>query len=219
MNRNNSFDAVASIYDLLVRLIFGSELRRAQECFLDELKHANRILIIGGGTGRIIHSIRSRNPKAKIDYVDASFEMIRRARSKVKSSKVTFYHVYWESFELQDLYDAVLCFFFLDVYSDDELMGAMSRVDQSLKSDGVLFFCDFHTGKKQSFLFKTLIKGMYLFFRLVGALSVKKLPVFDEALKKAGFELISSKRFFYGMVLSAIYKKRNFQITESSDRF
>ena len=46
------FDRISGSYDFLAKLVFGKNLERAKNVFLDTIDEGKNVLIIGGGTVR-----------------------------------------------------------------------------------------------------------------------------------------------------------------------
>ncbi|MEP5106138.1 MAG: methyltransferase type 12, partial [Ekhidna sp.] len=63
----NDFDFVAPIYDRLSKLVFGKSLIKAQAYHLKVIGDKDRVLILGGGTGKLLEFI----PKSgELDFVE-----------------------------------------------------------------------------------------------------------------------------------------------------
>ena len=87
-NYNNS----AWFYDFLTGLVFGRTLFRAQVYLLNNIRPGNKILIAGGGTGKILEAITSiYKTGLKITYVDVSEKMIVASKKRnIGENEVTF---------------------------------------------------------------------------------------------------------------------------------
>ena len=76
----NDFDPIASWYDRLGKIVFFDRLHIAQKEYLNQLKQGNSLLILGGGTGRILEDIDRLGLNLNIDFVEPSSEMIKKAK-------------------------------------------------------------------------------------------------------------------------------------------
>ena len=83
MKTANSFDRVAPIYDTLARIVFGRSIILAQLFYLKEIPVNARVLILGGGTGKVAHALLQLNNTCQIVYVEASVAMLEKTRSRI----------------------------------------------------------------------------------------------------------------------------------------
>ena len=51
------FDRLSAIYNGLSRLFFGRQLINAQDFFIKDIEEGSSILIVGGGTGKVLSEI------------------------------------------------------------------------------------------------------------------------------------------------------------------
>ena len=51
---DHGFDKLTPYYDLLTRLVFGKAIINSQEQFLSLVRSGSRVLVVGGGTGKIL---------------------------------------------------------------------------------------------------------------------------------------------------------------------
>lgn len=74
------FDNIATWYDALAHLIFGDIRYSAQAHFLNQVPENSRIVIIGGGTGKLIEALTQLHPVGlDITYIEQSEKKIGRA--------------------------------------------------------------------------------------------------------------------------------------------
>ncbi|MEL6254512.1 MAG: class I SAM-dependent methyltransferase, partial [Bacteroidota bacterium] len=142
--KDQRFDSLAFIYDILVRLVFGKSLKKAQTHYLNKLPDQGKLLILGGGTGWIVEEIGKRKPALEMVYVEASEKMIALARKKSKAVVIDFVHGNEQMIPEKNSYDAVLTPFFLDLFAPVRLFASMSLIDQALHENGKWFFVDFY---------------------------------------------------------------------------
>lgn len=192
----NNFDRVAPIYDRLVRLVFGNKLWQAQRIHLDKIKATDRVLILGGGTGRILEWM----PDCEIDYLEKSGKMIELARRK---GGANFINADFLNHDLDSTYDWVVCPFFLDCFNDEELDQCLVKIRHVLKKDGRMIVTDFRVSKPPQ---RMLVWTMLIFFRIVTRLSARSLPEFRVVLPSKGFSSLDQQDFLNGLVFSSVYK-------------
>ena len=68
---SNNFNTIAPVYDFLAKMVFGRSLERAQAAFLSDLetKVKAKVLIVGGGTGKVLELL-PEGLDLQIDYVE-----------------------------------------------------------------------------------------------------------------------------------------------------
>src|SRR5689334_9161862 len=87
------FDRVAWVYDAMAGVVFGKSIFASQSHFLDRIPDDANVLILGGGTGKILKRLFSIKPRCHVWYIEASSQMISRARRNVhKPSDILFVH-------------------------------------------------------------------------------------------------------------------------------
>src|SRR5688572_28861247 len=94
-SRLNQFNGLARRYDRLAKIIFGNSLLEAQTAYLNEISSNANVLILGGGTGKLLTRLLNVNKSCSIWYIEASSMMIELARQHAKKAnraKVLFIH-------------------------------------------------------------------------------------------------------------------------------
>ncbi|MBO3698906.1 class I SAM-dependent methyltransferase [Roseivirga sp. E12] len=199
----NDFDKIAPLYDLLANLAFGKTLERAQKTYLHKIEPASKLLIVGGGTGKIIQWI-PEGLDLKIDYVELSGRMLDRARSRLsKGNEIDFVH--GDAREQEGSYDVIIANFFLDCFSTSQLEQVLMHVKNQLNSAGSLLITDFYPSDRPRH--KLLLKTMHWFFRVISQLDADGLINIHEQTKLAGFEPSDIQFFRKGSVFSAVYER------------
>lgn len=208
MNSLNRFNWIARSYDSLVEIVFGEQLLEAQLHFLSFIKSGDRVLIMGGGSGKFLERLIKLNSDVQILYVEASSEMISMSRKSVPAElDITFLHGTQDDIRPDCEFDVVITNFFLDLFSDDELNRVISKVSSHLRPSGIWLVTDFRRdGKLQH---QILLKLMYLFFRLTGSIRVTTLPRWRETIASGGFRFLDEKLFVKEFVSSVVAKKIN----------
>ena len=149
------FDAIAFAYDTLTRIVFGRAIAKSQLQFLKLLGECNHVLVLGGGTGWWMNDFLQANPNTRITFIDASSEMIRIAREKTnRSSEVNFIHGTEDSIPIDITFDAVVVFYFLDLFTNDSLPGVIKKIKHTLSYNALWLATDFVNDKKWHLLFK-----------------------------------------------------------------
>jgi ubiquinone/menaquinone biosynthesis C-methylase UbiE len=199
----NDFDRIAPIYDLLARMVFGRKLDLAARCYLHLVEKHDHVLIVGGGTGRILDHL----PKArKITYLELSKDMLVKARKRasidIRFEKADFLN--WDCVE--DQFDVIILPFFLDVFTASNLETVLQKIRPILKKDGLLIVADFQrTGKRYH---EVLIWVMHRFFSVVSGLESRSLQDIKGTLVANGFAEESITFYRNGMIFSGCYRQR-----------
>ena len=198
-------DRIAAFYDYLAGLIFGKHLHDAAEYFINRIPKDARILIIGGGTGRILRQLDKPGNQMVVDYVELSKAMIEAGRKNHKGQlKVNFIQADVFLWEPQHHYDVIITPFVLDCFTSAKVTELVTSLTNVLQPDGTWIFADFiHTN---SYLKKALVRLMYLFFRITTGLRTSALPDYRMAFEKAGLKLHEEKMFYHGMVAARMYQ-------------
>ena len=202
-NYNNS----AWFYDFLTGLVFGRTLFRAQVYLLNNIRPGNKILIAGGGTGKILEAITSiYKTGLKITYVDVSEKMIVASKKRnIGENEVTFINAAIENIQLPYNFDVVITPFLLDNFREETLQKIFSRIDQSLLPGGMWLNTDFQlTGKRWQ---KIMAGSMLIFFRIICAIEAKKLPDIQNCFSNNGYRIVEQKTFWGDFIITAAYQK------------
>lgn len=199
----NNFNRVTSFYDALARVVFGYKLELAQQYFLDEIKTNTRVLIVGGGSGKILECL-PENLDLKIDYVELSEGMTSRAMKRKRNGNHVSFKVH-DVFEIRGSYDIIITNFFLDCFEGDKLNNVLTHLNVMLKEEGTWLVTDFSlpTNARQRMLLWT----MHAFFRLMTRLESTKLEDIKGSLARAGLKLRKEELFSKQNIFTAVYKK------------
>ncbi|GAB4248716.1 MAG: class I SAM-dependent methyltransferase [Ekhidna sp.] len=194
----NNFDSVANFYDRLSSIVFGEEIAKSTQCFLDRIKGNSVVLILGGGTGSLLQHL----PECThIDYVEKSGKMIELAKKR-SSQNVNFIHADFLDFETTDKYDFIVCPFFLDCFNESDLRIVLDKISELLCSRGSLLIQDFDVSRTS----KLLSFCMHFFFRITTALDSRKLLPIRDIIVSSGFRELEIRALKKG-IFSAIYSR------------
>jgi ubiquinone/menaquinone biosynthesis C-methylase UbiE len=197
-------DNIAGIYDILGKLIFGDQLEKAYSFYLGRIIPHDKILIIGGGTGKILQKLDELEIPLEIDYIEISQAMLERSRKRVlQNIKVRFVRADVTEWQPESDYNILITPFVLDCFSDHDLNSLMSKLSTKLHKDGIWIFTDFV--RTQFFWQKSLVKIMYWFFRVTTGLTISSLPDFKKAFENANLDLSASKTFYHNMIEARVY--------------
>ncbi len=234
MSLRQPFDVLAPHYWWLEKFTFGPMLQRCRTAHLSELGSCRNALILGDGDGRFLESFLAIYPQIRIDCLDISLQMIKRAKKRLKkyqhrthklannrpNADVNFYQGDLRYFELpRSDYDLIITNFFLDCFPAGELPGIIAKLARHTAKNALWVVGDFAIPELKtpsgSFLqefwiqqaIPLLLKSMYLFFRLTTSLRASRLidPAYE--LDANGFRLIKESRFLGGFLSARLWLK------------
>jgi tRNA (cmo5U34)-methyltransferase len=204
------FSKLAPIYDFLGTMIFLGALRRSQTCLLNGLPTVDNVLVLGGGTGTFLVDMLKKVSVSQIDYIDISQGMITQAKKKVVAAGL-FDKVNFICGSEQDIpekkYDLICTNYFLDCFSDADLLQLMPLLQERVADHGHWLFTDFHLQKRSSFSRKFFVGFLYVFFKVTCHLTVKKLPDFELHFEKLDLEKEQESYFSAKLLRSVLFKK------------
>ena len=200
---SGDFDRLAGIYDWLAWRVYGSAIRKAQTCFLHTIPDNSRVLVLGGGTGWWLPYLLEEKKNIQLLYVDPSEQMIRRARKHSGSlSAIEFIPGTIEAVPDSRKFDAVITFFFFDLFEGEVLEDQMNLIREHLDSETIWLVADF-TDKQ--IWHRMLLGIMYGFFRLFAGLKTKRLPSWEESFSR--YVIVQHSARFYGSFIRSLSGK------------
>jgi tRNA (cmo5U34)-methyltransferase len=203
MSRLDGFNRIAWLYDSLAAIIFFGNIFKSQTHFLPLIPPQSNVLILGGGSGRILQALFRVNPAVKIWYVEASSSMIRQSIRRVGlNSNIQFIHGTEADVPRDIRFDAVIAPFFFDLFEEPYLSGLVHRLLKVTNINSIWLVTDFvdHAVWHRPFL-----NLMYRFFNIMCGVAPRKLPDWDKALEANGLNLQQSKSFYAGFISANVY--------------
>lgn len=213
-----SFQTIAPYYDILARLVFGNTIDAAQKAFLSLMPKGSSVLIIGGGSGRILNDLIQKMQPKHITYIEASSVMLRKAKKRFqqieKNAKhqvnASFIYGTEEDIPLYSHYDVLMTFFLLDIYPTDEAKALADKLSNHLKPSGSWLFADFciqGNTTYQQYWQSILLKIMYKFFSFTSNLHNQSLPDYQRIFDELQYFPVQRKFFCKKFIISIIYRK------------
>lgn len=204
------FNWLAKYYDQLATIVFGKTLHKGQVTYLCEIPKGATILILGGGTGKVMQELLRINSVYQIWYVEASSTMIELAKRNITNEspqQIYFIHGTEDSIPVGIKFNAVITHFFLDLFSEPSLKVLVEKIYPSLAPDGVWLACDFISNGK--WWQKSTLRVMYLFFKLTCGIESRKLPPWEYQLRLGGLSLIKCRFFLDHFIKTTLFKKNH----------
>lgn len=205
-----SFDVLAPHYRWMEFVSAGDKLQRCRTAFLGRIPGAKNVLILGEGNGRFLAECRRELPEANITVVDASPQMLARARQRLKgqgmnSERINFVcanALTWTPPE--EAFDLIVTHFFLDCFRADQLEPMIAKLAGAAATRANWLLADFQSapGGFPRYRSRMILWLMYRFFRLVTRLPASSLTPPDAFLQRAGFELCEREVTDWGLLHS-----------------
>ena len=209
------FDRIARIYRWGEYLSFGKALERCRFSFLSEVSTAKKILALGEGDGRFLAELLRMNTAAAANAVDISGVMLSLLENRVKEagagSRLRTHLADVRDFRPQDYgYDLVVTHFFLDCLTEGETAQFMQKIRPHLADDCRWLVSDFAIPRKgwKKFFGRIVVSSLYLGFRVLTNLQIRKLPELSTVWRDAGYELQKRHEFLGGLLYSEIRELR-----------
>lgn len=128
--------------------------------------------------------------------------MLDRAR-KCASPKVSFIHADFLEWHSEEHFDHIICPFFLDVFTRNNLKKVLKKIRSLMSRDGHLIVTDFrNTGNWRHQL---LLSWMHGFFKLTTKLESDTLQEIERWILDQGFALDEQVNYLSGFVYSSLY--------------
>ncbi len=205
--RINGFNTVARVYDALAWLVYGNAVLKSQTYFLGDISGADRVLILGGGTGRVAAHLLRENTRCRLWYVEASSAMIARARSRLRPfhDRIHFIHGTEDDIPGRQ-FDAVIVPFVFDLFSARRCSHIVSRIKASARRHSLWLVTDFVSHDK--WWENALLRAMYVLFRLAAGIEANKLPDWQGVLAEGGCTPRATRDFYHRFIRSALFEVR-----------
>jgi hypothetical protein len=195
---SDAYGFIAPVYQFFSQLVFGMDIIRANQEFLDEFLD-KKIVIIGGGDG---FAYRKYSEKLKGDYWEKSSAMLGLAKKNLKNSSLKFH---WCEFSgTQGKSDLVCLPFVLDTMKDQDILSFLDLVKTSLGNKGHVLVSDFH--QPENFTQRILEKTMIYGFRTLTGHERKDVPNIPQLMDLKGLVLSKEKSWRQGWIRSQLYK-------------
>jgi ubiquinone/menaquinone biosynthesis C-methylase UbiE len=201
---SRGFDSIAWAYDTLAKMVFGHSIVKAQVYFIGRIPDGSNILVLGGGSGKLISAIALVKRNCRVWYVEDSIKMIEKAKTRHPGRNyVEFIHGTESDIPVGIQYDVVITNFYFDLFSGETLVAVMNKIKALLMPESLWIAADFIDAK--SWWQNALLKIMYRFFRATCGIEATRLPPWEESMAELGTREIDRKFFYGGFIKSAIY--------------
>lgn len=193
------FGRLSNVYDGIAGLVFGRRIFTSQYHFLKQLPAGKRILLFGGGTGRILPAISDVCQPSEIVYIDESSTMCRKAASRAKENTV-IHQGNERDISLFGHFDVVLLPFVLDAMTPQQVNIIAQQLHHVIATDGEVHLTDFdirHTNKGWR---KWLIQLAIWFFRQTAGYEFDQLRNYTSELERENWKVMEEHHAFHKMI-------------------
>lgn len=211
--KDAGFDRLVSVYRVLEFAAFARDLERARFCLLNRLAPRLRILVLGEGDGRALVRLLAVAPDAEVHCVDASAAMLARASSRLTAKdrgRVVFHQIDVLASPLPaGPFDAVTTMFFLDCFTEAQLLPLVARVAETLEPDATWLWADFRMPERgvSKWRARVSIGLLYAFFRWQTGIAARRLPPAEAIIAAAGFASHEYQDWQGGMVRTRLFRR------------
>lgn len=213
--REPNFDRVASLYRWAEYAALGPLLQRIRTALLPLLDNPRCALLLGDGDGRFLEQLLLRHPASNALAVDTSAAMLERLRRRCRRSVPNL------AARLRTLQQNALCVdsppgtdlvvthFFLDCLSQTDVDALSARLFTQLAPGALWLLSDFALPSNRILRpFATFyIRTLYLAFRVLTGLRVRRLPNPQQALAKAGFVRLARRHSLGGLLYAELWRR------------
>ncbi|MBK6266759.1 class I SAM-dependent methyltransferase [Marivirga sp. S37H4] len=169
--------------------------------FLENIPENSHILIVGGGSGKLLSFLKESHT---VSYVELSEKMMELAKKRDFRATVNFIHSDIKYFSCQSSFDVIITPFVLDCFVEEELFHVFEKMNDLLKKNGLWIHADFYP---QNFRQKLFIRLMYWCFKLSTGIKAKKIADLKGIFSSEKFSEEKKALFLNDMVHSYIYRK------------
>ena len=210
------FDSVVRTYDRFLNSATFGRINSWQRELVNNTPKLDTVLDVGTGTGEVIRKIKEKNPKANAIGLDVSFNMLKKAKEKIKNAFYIKASAYNTPFKNSSL-DAVVSSL---VFRHLDNERALKEFDRILKEDGYISILDI--AKPNPVIYNAIFFFANVLFRPIGQIifSKEEYDYFMESIEnsktereleelfaKYSYKKVYSSKKFLGMVLIIVFKK------------
>jgi SAM-dependent methyltransferase len=209
-----SFDLLAPHYRWMEWVLAGGKLQRCRTTFLEDVRQAKNVLLLGEGNGRFLKAFARVNDTAHITVLDASTAMLQQARRRMASTdthhRVEYIHADIFSWSPpQHRFDLIVTNFFFDCFRPDQLEQLIPRLAASATEEAHWVVSDFCVPAQgwARWRARGIIAAMYCFFRVVTQLPARSLTPVAPLLESSGFQLLRSRPSEWGLLRTDLWRR------------
>lgn len=184
----------------------------ARTALLNGLPTLKDVLILGEGDGRLLKVFLEGQPDCSVTVLEQSARMVELARDRLspqQRERVRFLLEDAVTFKLDSArYDLVVTAFFLDCFTQKQLVHLVPKLAESLKPGGLWYYADFAPPPQgwRRVWGTVYLTAMHAFFRAQTGLQTWQLadpgPLFERCLK-----LLERRDLSHGLLTCRLYQR------------
>ncbi len=210
----NNYNTIAPFYDILKKIVFGNSLLNTECHFLKNVPENSRLIVLGCGTSEFLEIIDTGLYK-EIVCLDKSEGMCQKSSNRAEklglSHKLKVINQDFLNFSDSETYDFIAMPYFLDCQSDENIPLILQKAKSILDKEGHLIISDFNKKRPNSLINNTLVKIMYLFFRISTGIPRKALPDYDLFIQNKDWKMEKVYSNSSGVLFSKKLKNNSVQ--------
>lgn len=214
--QGRGFDRLAPFYDAMLRVTSGNAVHKSQVACLAHVPAGGRVLLLGGGTGRLAKKIVEVLHPKELVCVDISARMAeitqRRLAHCTGNTSVKFVVEDIRQYRPNGKFSLIFTPYLLDVFETNGATTVVSNLAPFLEEQGIWAVADFthpdHLQRVHRLVQRSVLRLLYTFFRLTCGIEARALPDIQAIMVHNGFRRTWSESRFFGMLTSAIYTSR-----------
>ena len=142
MPARRSFDRAAWFYEPLAHLHSGGQIAAAKASQVELMSAGDKVLYVGVGTGE--DALLAARRGVALTAIDLSAEMLRRAQAKLDREGLTAELIHGDvrDHDRPEAYDAVTANFFLNCFTEPDMVAMLRRVAALVRPGGRLMIAD-----------------------------------------------------------------------------
>ena len=203
------FDRLAHAYRWMEYLSFGPYLMQCRNLRIAETVSCRCALLYGDGDGRFLAELVRRAPGMQVAAVDASSKMLLRVAQRLPpGTHVRPVHadaLACVPAEFREApFDLVVSHFFLDCFSEAEVVLLLARVNDAVEKTAMWVVSDFAIPERglPRLFGACIVRGLYLMFGLLTGLKTRRLPDHARVMREAGWMLEDRRELLLGLLIS-----------------
>lgn len=209
-----NFDHIARLYRWLEYLTLGPLLERTRTHFLPRLGSCRSALVLGDGDGRFTARMMAMYPKIQVHAVDLSPAMMKLLQARVTrvGARDRLRTTVGDAldFEPEGQVDLVVTHFFLDCLTQEQVVQLVRQLRPHFAAGGVWLVSEFQVPREGRLRrpAELLIRGLYLAFRVLTGLRVKRVPAYRGSLRLASLVSVGEHLEMGGLLTAQLWQLR-----------
>ena len=213
-----NFNPIARPYRFLEYITLGPTLQNCRTHHLPALVQQKSALVLGDGDGRFLARLLAANPHLKADAVDTSRTMLDLLETRcatahpTAANRLQTHHAdalaFAHALPPTRRYDLIVTHFFLDCLTQSDLNALVQTLAPNLQLGALWLLSDFRipTHGPARPIAHTLVRGLYLAFRVLTGLRTNQLPDHATPLTAAGLTLTTHHHPLAGILTTELWK-------------